>query len=51
MNVFLKKKLDAISTFPDDEIFDISNDLLKRHEARLKNMPSWELVNQVNYLD
>ena len=42
------KKLSAISTFPDDEIFEISDDLLKRHETRLRNSPGWELVNQVN---
>lgn len=44
------KKLSAITTFPDDEVFDISDDLLKRHETRLKNSINWELVNQTHQL-
>ncbi len=43
-------KLSAINNFPDAEIFEISNDLLKRHDARLKNIPNWELVNQVYHV-
>lgn len=45
-----KKKLSPISSFPDDEIFEFSNDLLKRHEARLRNLPEWEVVNQTHQL-
>jgi len=50
INIKLYLKLSAINNFPDAEIFEISNDLLKRHDARLKNISNWELVNQVYHV-
>lgn len=41
-----KKKLEAINHYPDDAIHKNCKDLLERHKMRMKQSPSWELVNQ-----
>ena len=40
-------KLEAINHYPDEIVHKNCKDLLKRHELKLKNSPTWELVNQV----
>jgi hypothetical protein len=41
------QQLRPISHFPDHEIYNTSNNLLTRHEAKVKNSPNWELISQV----
>jgi hypothetical protein len=42
-----RKKLEAINHYPDAAVHKNSKELLERHEFRLRQNSSWDLVNQV----
>lgn len=43
-----KSKLNAISSYPDDVVYQSCKDLLRKHDDKVEKSTDWQLVNQVN---